>query len=174
MKTLRTILIMFAAGLFMASECVDSDSAYVPPTHDCSLTKDTIWDTRQLSLDHSDSRICPVNVPLGGSVQTTYRIYDGRYAANLYPNEPASGHSWYGVVDVFEYVGGPVVSSDTEYFAWMLCCGTSNWAWGAYLSPARYNRQDNSDWVLFDVHFYQAAGIANAQMTLTYYTGNDQ
>ena len=146
-----------------------SDPPPTPPDHSCTTSFTTRWAQKSLELRHVDPRTCPFNIPVGGTFETAFIIYD--WAAD-FPSYEA-GDADMAFLDVIDESGGTLFGSQTSFFTFDFapgpCC---EWVSKAEFSPS-WVRGESPDFALFDVRFLHESGTAHANVRLDYYVGND-
>lgn len=147
---------------------VKKDDVPVAIDHNCTSSYNSRWTSKKLTLRHADGRTCPFNLPVGGTFNTAWVIYD--WAADPHLREKGDARS--AAVEILDE-NGVVLARTAEWF---------NNDWGpnpvdGFVSQAPlyvvFNRSAGRDLALFDVDFLFEPGTAHANVRLDYYTGND-
>ena len=139
----------------------------------CTTWYNSIWQNKvNLTLDHSDSRSCPVTLQSGQYGSTGGLVYDNNavYGQGL-PNTN------YLTVQAFDYTVGsnhdcqfPLGSPNTQYFTWVLIPPqNTQYRWQAQSYPSFY-AGDNPDSACFNVDLWDNYDDARAVVTIYYGT----
>lgn len=158
-------LVLATTVLFTGCPPDFGDPDPAPPTHACTITGNDEWSGKNFSIDHEDLRICPLQTPVGGTVETLFRILDNRYDRADFPNDPGPPS------DEAAFVADVDIRRD-EPMGDRLFIGSELFHWGVTSEPGeawlaavgvQYQRSRDVDWALFDVGFFGSSSSATGR-----------
>ncbi len=167
------IIMIAAAAAFCSTACADIDD-YELHDHQCTVQVNATWNGADIdgTIDHSDGRQCPLDVPMAGFVEQGATLYDNTadypdqgnaISLEIEPFDEYNYQSWTG--------DWALVSSSTfVWFDWYLD-STKGHVWRGQ-NVVNFARANSPDHVEHRVWMQDEIYDAKAVIELTYTCGD--